>query len=268
MIPEDGNINQSAPFMVGGSQTNTTSNALNNSQPTNNKKTKKSGNLMLIGVICLTIAAICGIAFGVWAMMDGNAKMAKKDEQIADLRNQLEDAKTDNGIASGDGANNPDSNSVSMSDLRLINTISPERRYYLGITELDQKKDSREMDVYLIDTTKLGTEEGVVKYDIKTVLDKITDERVASLPDTLAEGTTNARPKSSCKSFKVRVGDVNWNPKNINWVYGKDWNDLLPFTVYTECIVDDGNVTSQSLGTSMYILNPQTGEYSLAIDEW
>ena len=85
MIPEDGNINQSAPFMVGGSQTNTTSNAFNNSQPTNNKKPKKSGSLMLIGVICLTIAAICGIAFGVWAMMDGNAKKDSLNQQITKL---------------------------------------------------------------------------------------------------------------------------------------------------------------------------------------
>ena len=91
MIPEDGNINQGAPFMVGGSQTNTTSNALNNSQPMNNKKPKKSGNLMLIGVICLTVAAICGIAFGVWAMMDGNAKkdlLSKENSSLQQKNNE------------------------------------------------------------------------------------------------------------------------------------------------------------------------------------
>lgn len=44
---------------------------------------------MLIGMICFAILAIGGIGFGVWAMMDGNDKVAKKDEQISDLNSQL-----------------------------------------------------------------------------------------------------------------------------------------------------------------------------------
>ncbi len=51
-------------------------------------KSKKSHG-MLYGMILLAILAAGGIGFGVWAMMDGNSQVAKKDEQIADLRGQL-----------------------------------------------------------------------------------------------------------------------------------------------------------------------------------
>ena len=51
-------------------------------------KTKKSHG-MLYGMILLAILAAGGIGFGVWAMMDGNSRVAKKDEQIASLNSQL-----------------------------------------------------------------------------------------------------------------------------------------------------------------------------------
>ena len=50
---------------------------------------KKTGNGMLIGMILCALIALGGVGFGVWAMMDGNSQVAKKDEQIADLRGQL-----------------------------------------------------------------------------------------------------------------------------------------------------------------------------------
>lgn len=51
-------------------------------------KSKKSHG-MLYGMILLAILAAGGIGFGVWAMMDGNSQVAKKDEQIKDLNRQL-----------------------------------------------------------------------------------------------------------------------------------------------------------------------------------
>ena len=50
---------------------------------------KKGGKGMLYGMILCAILAIGGIGFGVWAMMDGNSQVAKKDEQISELREQL-----------------------------------------------------------------------------------------------------------------------------------------------------------------------------------
>ncbi len=49
--------------------------------------TKKS-NSMLIGMILLAVLAAGGIGFGVWAMMDGNSKVTKFEEQIKDLKKQ------------------------------------------------------------------------------------------------------------------------------------------------------------------------------------
>ena len=49
----------------------------------------KKSNGMLIGLVLCLILAIGGIGFGVWAMMDGNSRAQKKDEQISQLQSQL-----------------------------------------------------------------------------------------------------------------------------------------------------------------------------------
>lgn len=49
---------------------------------------KKSGKGMLYGMIIFAILAIGGISFGVWAMMDGNSKVANLEKQVTDLRAQ------------------------------------------------------------------------------------------------------------------------------------------------------------------------------------
>lgn len=51
-------------------------------------KPKKNMGVILT-IVLLALLAAGGIGFGVWAMMDGNSQVAKKDEQIADLRSQL-----------------------------------------------------------------------------------------------------------------------------------------------------------------------------------
>lgn len=51
------------------------------------KPKKKTG--MIIGMVVLALLAAGGIGFGVWAYLDGNARVAKKDEQISNLQNQL-----------------------------------------------------------------------------------------------------------------------------------------------------------------------------------
>ena len=51
-------------------------------------KSKKSHG-MLYGMILLAILAAGGIGFGVWAMLDGNSRAQKKDEQISQLQSQL-----------------------------------------------------------------------------------------------------------------------------------------------------------------------------------
>lgn len=48
--------------------------------------TKRSKG-MVAGMIILALLAIGGIGFGVWAMMDGNQKVAELNKQLADSNN-------------------------------------------------------------------------------------------------------------------------------------------------------------------------------------
>lgn len=49
-----------------------------------NKPKKSAG--MITALVCAIILAIGGVGFGIWAIMDGNSKVAKKDEQINVLK--------------------------------------------------------------------------------------------------------------------------------------------------------------------------------------
>ena len=49
---------------------------------------KNSGKGMLYGMIIFMVLAIGGIGFGIWAMMDGNSKVANLDKQVLDLKKQ------------------------------------------------------------------------------------------------------------------------------------------------------------------------------------
>ena len=48
----------------------------------------KSNKGMIAGMVCLALLAIGGISFGVWAMMDGNAKVEQLSAQIDALKQQ------------------------------------------------------------------------------------------------------------------------------------------------------------------------------------
>ena len=236
---------------------------------------QKNGNGLKIVTAIACIVAVCSIGFGVYGMIQSS----QKDSQISDLKVQIKsedgtitELETDK-IKISDDTNTitiTDDNAVAVDNLYLAgNNVYTKRHYYLGITDLDPSKDSREVDTYLIDTTKLGTKDGVSKFDIKTILDKIVDEKVASLPDVLSPGTQNATQKSSCKSFSTRIGDATDNPLlNKDWTILTDWSNLIPMTVYMQCIINDGNVISYSLGTDLYALNPQTGETTKLVDDW
>lgn len=52
---------------------------------------KKKSKGMVLGLILLALLAAGGIGFGVWAMMDGNSQVAKKDATIKDLKQQNSD---------------------------------------------------------------------------------------------------------------------------------------------------------------------------------
>ena len=73
----------------------------------------KKSHGMLYSMILLAILAAGGIGFGVWAMLDGNSRAQKKDEQISQLQSQLaeksevvvDDDATVVDVETGDGEN-------------------------------------------------------------------------------------------------------------------------------------------------------------------
>ena len=228
----------------------------NNGKSSNEKKWK-------IATVIASIVAICGIGFGVYGMIQS----LQKDSQISDLKVQVEDSNGKITTLETERIETTDENgtTITITDptpivggLYTVGDISTKRKYYLGITDLDPMKDIREKDTYIIDTTQLGSKDGIQQYDLKTILDKAVSDRIASLPDTLAAGTVNATPKSSCQSYKVSVGDPTYIPSNLtDWTIAADWSNLLPLTIYMSCINDRGEL---SLGTGLYSLNPSTNE--------
>ena len=62
----------------------------------------KKSHGMLYSMILLAILAAGGIGFGVWAMLDGNSRAQKKDEQISQLQSQLAEK---SGVVVDDGGN-------------------------------------------------------------------------------------------------------------------------------------------------------------------
>ena len=57
---------------------------------------KKKSHATLLGMILLAILAISGIGFGVWAYLDGNARVAKLNETITGLNGTIAEMQTVN----------------------------------------------------------------------------------------------------------------------------------------------------------------------------
>lgn len=99
----------------------------NNAQPAmvgNNDK--KEGNGLKIALIVALVLAIGGIGFGIYGVIDG----AKKDEQITELKNQLNEAKEQNSKnntqssgTSSDGSDDDSTTTGSDSDNTEVPTV-------------------------------------------------------------------------------------------------------------------------------------------------
>ena len=100
-------------------------------------KPKKSRSAM-IGMIVFALIAACGIGFGVWAMLDGNSRVQKKDEQIKELQGQSIEKKDEtvvendatvvmDEVDNGDGYRNP---VIKSDNTDLIYRVGFESSYY------------------------------------------------------------------------------------------------------------------------------------------
>lgn len=74
------------PSNMGVSEVQPTTSASDNGVAFSDKPKKNKG--MMLGMILLAIFAVGGIGFGVWAMLDGNARVDNLDKQISSLKTQ------------------------------------------------------------------------------------------------------------------------------------------------------------------------------------
>ncbi len=227
----------------------------------NNKNTKTTNHLK-IAMVIISIIALCGIVFGVYCAIQNS----HKNERISDLEAQVDSFNDEIAVQQPETSEDDNNSSSAGQDLglHLIGDLHTRRKYYLGTTSLEPGQDTREKEIYIIDSTKLGSQGGIKKYDLKPILDKAISDKVATLPDTLAAGTTNATPKSNCQSYKVVAGDPTNLPGTIDWTIATDWDDKLPLTLYFACMMDSGG--ELSLGTGLYSLDPNTNDLVQLID--
>lgn len=244
--------------------------SINDLPLTNNNadKNSKSTNTFKVVAAVASIVALFGIMFGVYCVI----QICQKNDQIANLKTESSNINTEANIPEPEERepenNNEDVDisSITVENLYLIGDIYTKRRYYLGITDLDAEQDTRGKETYIIDTNRLGSKDGIKKYDLKNILNQAESNRVASLPDILAEGTTNATPKTDCQSYKIVAGDpVDW-PSPVDWTIATDWNDKLPLTIYMSCMMENGG--ELSLGTGLYSLDPNTNELTQLTDKF
>ena len=104
----------------------------------------KSNKGMIAGMVCLALLAIGGISFGVWAMMDGNAKVEQLNSRIDSLKQQDSELQEDNNnvaVAAVDNDNdyeNPIIRSSSSDEefrIWLESSIVDEKRMEIGVKD-------------------------------------------------------------------------------------------------------------------------------------
>lgn len=233
---------------------NNSTNIPNSTLSTVSSKTPKSKILITTSIVC-AILAIAGITFGVYEFLASS----QKNQRISDLESQLN---TPSKLSTVSEEQNEEAlnSTTSSENLYLVGDLSTLRKYYLATSNTDQSLDSREINYYLVDTTKLGTSDAIISYDLSDVITQAVNERVSELPDILAEGTVNATAKSRCQTYSTQISEITEftnNPKYFNWMVNRDWSDKLPIVISIMCKIDGGN-TGLSLGNNLYSLDPET----------
>lgn len=122
-------------------------------------KPKKKSHAMLYGMIFLAILAAAGIGFGVWAFLDGNARVAKKDEQIADLNGQVSSLQQEKSDLTDQVAELTKSNEEAQADIAKDEEIIKEDEAQIAE---DQQQEATGYQVMSIGACVLdsGTAEG------------------------------------------------------------------------------------------------------------
>ena len=134
-------------------------------------KSKKSHG-MLYGMILLAILAAGGIGFGVWAFLDGNSRVAKKDGQISDLNSQISSLQQEKSELSDKVAELTQTNEQAQAD---ISADEEEIREDEVIIAEDQQREAegyqvKSIDACILDTGTVGGGSIILKCDATTSL--------------------------------------------------------------------------------------------------
>ena len=111
---------------------------------------------MLYGMILLAILAAGGIGFGVWAMLDGNAQKAKRDDQIKELNNRIslleqEKDELESQVESLSGPGNSDDVSVREGDYVYLDEFGIKLKKTDAFPNMTaEKRDTEHMILYNI----------------------------------------------------------------------------------------------------------------------
>ena len=135
-------------------------------------KPKKKSHAMAFVVVLLVITTACGIGFGVWAMMDGNSRVAKKDEQIASLNSQITSLQQEKSELSDKVAELTQTNEQAQADIAADEEKIKEDE---AIIAEDQQREAegyqvKSIDACILDTGTVGGGSTVLKCDAVTSL--------------------------------------------------------------------------------------------------
>ena len=149
-------------------------------EPMDSNVTKpKKNRAMIVGMVLLAILAVGGIGFGIWAMMDGNAKVAKKDGEISNLNNQIssltqEKSDLTERVAELEASNKEAQENIAQNE-EIIKADEEKIKEEEAIIAEDQQREAegyqvKSIDSCVLDTGTVGAGSTVLKCNAVTSL--------------------------------------------------------------------------------------------------
>lgn len=157
---------------------------------------------MIAALVCAAILAVGGIGFGVWAMIDGNTKEARLNEEISRLRRRLEDLEGNGGdedgeVVTGNWYGKPGS----VDDLKYIAISYNGGRDHVNVTEerVDYFTYDDEGNLVGASLNEMKTDTSEIrKYVFDNVLDYLTEYTTSGEHDW---SVTVDGPGTTCMLF-------------------------------------------------------------------
>lgn len=214
---------------------------------------QKSGNGLKIATVIACIVAVCGIGFGVYGMMQSS----QKDNQISDLKVQIENR--DGAITELETEkiqiNNSD-NTITISDtdaslpqnIRFINdnlSFSDQRyrlMYDMRAEDGQHLLATHERKYYIMDMNSLGSTNSIKEFDLVSILSPIEEsEKANELPETSKNALGWVTNKNQCESFYTTYHDPVYRGKIVGETIGIDLSKEIPIEILYHCKKNGGH---------------------------